>query len=39
MPELESCSDGSIEELIKGDVLVARRTLSTQLKADFHEEQ
>ena len=39
MPELESCSDGSIEEPIKGDVLVARHILSTQLKADCHEEQ
>ena len=39
MPELESCSDGSIEEPIKGDMLVTRRALSTQIKEDCIEEQ
>ena len=39
MPELESCSDGSIEEPIKGDMLVTRRVLSAQIKEDCIEEQ
>ena len=39
MPELESCSDGSIEEPIKGDMLVTRRALNTQGKEDCNEEQ
>ena len=38
MPELESCSDGSIEEPIKGDILVTRRALNTQMKEDCNEE-
>ena len=39
MPELEDCSDGSIEEPIRGDLLVTRRALNTQMKEDCHEEQ
>ena len=39
MPELESCSDGSIEEPIKKDMLVTRRVLSAQIKEDCIEEQ
>ena len=38
MPELECCSDGSIEEPIKGDMLVTS-TLNTQMKEDCNEEQ
>ena len=39
MPELECCSDGSIEEPIKGDMLVTRCALNTQMKEDCNKEQ
>ena len=39
MPELESCSDRCIEEPIKGDMMVTRRALNTQMKEDYNEEQ
>ena len=39
MPELESCSEGSIEDLIRGGMLVTRHALSTQLKEECNEEQ
>ena len=37
MPELECCSDGSIEEPIKGDMLVIRRALNTHMIEDYNE--
>ena len=38
MPELENYSDGSVEEPIKGDMLVTRRALNTQMKEDCNDE-
>ena len=39
MPELESCSEGSLEDRVKGDTFITKRALSTQLKEDCSEEQ
>ena len=40
MPALEDASDArSVEEPVRGDLYVARRALSTQLKEDGPEEQ
>ena len=37
--ELVDCSDaGSVEEVVKGDLFVARHALNTQLKEDCHED-
>ena len=37
MHELETCSNGSIEEPIKGDMLVIRRALNTHMTEDYNE--